>query len=156
MAVVLLVEDDEAQRFLAAFALRSAQHEVHEAGDGPEAVAKARELKPDVVVCDVMMPGMTGYEVLTALRSDRQLATTPVVLLTALSDRKHMRQGMTTGADDYLTKPYKPDELCDAVEAALQRHRAQKEAFASTVSEAVEEALEDQKESLAKRYEDHY
>lgn len=154
MAVVLLVEDDEAQRFLAAYALRAAGHDVHEAGDGPQALARARALRPEVVVCDVMMPGMTGYEVLASLRQERQFMSTPVILLTALSDRQHVRQGMTRGADDYLTKPYKPEELCEAVAAVLQRHRAHQEAFASTMSGAVEEALEDQKESLAKRYED--
>jgi CheY-like chemotaxis protein len=117
MASVLLIEDDDAQRFVAAFALKKAGHEVREAADGLAGVAAARELRPDVIVCDVMMPGMTGYEVLAQLRAEPVLATVPVILLTAMSDRKHMRQGMTAGADDYLTKPYRSDELCEAINA---------------------------------------
>ena len=153
MPSVLLIEDDDAQRFVASFALKKAGHEVREAADGPQGVAAAREMHPDVVVCDVMMPGMTGYEVLATLRADPALAHVPFILLTAMSDRKHMRQGMTAGADDYLTKPYRPDELCDAIVAVLARREVQKEAFLSSVSGMVESALEEQKEALGRQYE---
>jgi DNA-binding response OmpR family regulator len=153
MASVLLIEDDDAQRFVAAFALKKAGHEVREAADGLAGVAAARELRPDVIVCDVMMPGMTGYEVLAQLRAEPVLATVPVVLLTAMSDRKHMRQGMTAGADDYLTKPYRPDELCEAINAVLSRRQVQEEAFRSSASGMVETALEQQKEQLGRDYE---
>ena len=153
MASVLLIEDDEAQRFVARFALKKAGHEVREAADGPAGVDAARQERPDVIVCDVMMPGMTGYDVLAQLRADPDLATVPVILLTAMSDRKHMRQGMTAGADDYLTKPYRPDELCEAVTAVLARRQVQEEAFRSSVSGMVESALEQQKESLGRQYE---
>jgi DNA-binding response OmpR family regulator len=154
MAAVLLIEDDASQRFVAAFALKAAGHEVREAADGFEGLAAARERKPEVIVCDVMMPGLTGYEVVTALRSDAELAAVPVVLLTAMSDRKHMRQGMTSGADDYLTKPYKPAELCEAVVSALQRRQTQQQAFMSSVSGVVTNALEEQKEALGRKFED--
>ncbi|HEX2546657.1 MAG TPA: response regulator, partial [Ramlibacter sp.] len=153
MAHVLLIEDDEAQRFVAAFALKKAGHSVREAADGPAGVAAARTARPDVVVCDVMMPGMTGYEVVAVLRGDPDLATVPCILLTAMSDRKHMRQGMTAGADDYLTKPYRPDELCEAIAAVLARRQVQEEAFRSSVSGMVESALEEQKETLGRQYE---
>jgi DNA-binding response OmpR family regulator len=153
MATVLLIEDDDAQRFVANFALKKAGHQVQEAPDGPKGVAMAKATTPDVIVCDVMMPGMTGYEVLTALRNDPDVATIPVILLTAMSDRKHMRQGMTAGADDYLTKPYRPDELCEAITAVLSRRQAQQEAFMSSLSGVVEDALEQQKETLTKQYE---
>ena len=153
MANVLLIEDDDAQRFVAGFALKKAGHQVREAPDGPQGVAAARAERPDVVVCDVMMPGMTGYEVVAALRADPGLATVPFILLTAMSDRKHMRQGMTAGADDYLTKPYRPDELCEAITAVLTRRQVQEEAFRSSVSGMVESALEQQKESLGRQYE---
>jgi CheY-like chemotaxis protein len=154
MAAVLLIEDDASQRFVAAFALRKANHEVHEAADGPEGLAAARAVKPEVIVCDVMMPGMTGYEVVEALRGDPATATIPVVLLTAMSDRKHMRQGMTAGADDYLTKPYKPAELLEAVAAALAKRQSQEQAYRDSMSDRVSEALEEQKEELGRRYED--
>jgi DNA-binding response OmpR family regulator len=155
MASVLLIEDDEAQRFVARFALKKAGHEVREAPDGAAGVGAARSQRPDVIVCDVMMPGMTGYNVLSQLRADPDLATVPVILLTAMSDRKHMRQGMTAGADDYLTKPYRPDELCEAVTAVLARRQVQEEAFRSSVSGLVESALEHQKETLGRQYESH-
>ncbi len=154
MPSVLIIEDDDAQRFVASFALKKAGHDVREAPDGPQGVAAAKAARPDVVVCDVMMPGMTGYEVVTALRNDPALATVPVILLTAMSDRKHMRQGMTAGADDYLTKPYRPDELAEAINTVLARREAQQAAFLSSVSNVVEDALEQQKESLGRQYED--
>lgn len=153
MSVLLLIEDDDAQRFVAAFALKKAGHTVHEAADGPSGLELARQIKPEAVVCDVMMPGMTGYEVVTAVRQDAELAHTPFVLLTAMSDRKHMRQGMTSGADDYLTKPYRPEELCEAVSAVLERRQSQQEAFLSSMSGVVEDALKQQKENLGRRYE---
>jgi CheY-like chemotaxis protein len=153
MATVLVIEDDASQRFVAAFALKKAGHSVSEAADGPAGVQAARELKPDVVVCDLMMPGMTGYEVLGMLRASPDFATLPFILLTAMSDRKHMRQGMVSGADDYLTKPYKPDELCDAVSAVLARRQTQQEAFMSSMSDVVVGAREEQKEQLGRKYE---
>ncbi|TWO72577.1 response regulator [Caenimonas sedimenti] len=153
MAVLLLIEDDDAQRFVAAFALKKAGHSVHEAADGPSGLALAREIKPEAIVCDVMMPGMTGYEVVTELRQDAEIGHTPFVLLTAMSDRKQVRKGMTSGADDYLTKPYRPEELCEAVDAVLERRLSQQEAFLSSVSGVVEDALLQQKEHLGRRYE---
>lgn len=155
MPSVLLIEDDEAQRFVARFALKKAGHDVREAVDGAAGVAEARAQRPDAIVCDVMMPGMTGYEVLSQLRADPRLATVPVILLTAMSDRKYMRQGMTAGADDFLTKPYRPDELCEAVTAVIARRQVQEDAFRSSVSGLVESALERQKETLGRQYESH-
>jgi len=155
MPQVLLIEDDEAQRFVAAYALRKAGHAVREAPDGPQGLAAAREARPDVVVCDVMMPGMTGYEVLAELRGDAELAAVPFILLTAMSERKDMRHGMTAGADDYLTKPYRPDELCEAIAAVLARRQVHEEAFRGSISGMVESALEQQKETLGRQYEGH-
>ena len=123
MAAVLLIEDDDAQRFVAGFALKKAGHAVHEAADGPAGVAAARELHPDIIVCDVLMPGMTGHEVLARLRADSGLASVPVILLTALSDREQMRQGMAAGADEYLFKPYRPAERGAAIDALLARRQ---------------------------------
>jgi DNA-binding response OmpR family regulator len=153
MASVLLIEDDPAQRLIAALALRKAGHDVREAAEGEIGIAAAREQAPDVVVCDVMMPGISGYDVVATLRADPQLATVPVILLSAMSARHHMRQGMVAGADDYLTKPYKPRELCEAVGALLARRQVQEQAFRTSVSGLVESALEQQKESLGRQYE---
>ena len=153
MAQVLLIEDDVAQRMIASFALRKAGHQVREAEDGEKGLAAMREAPPEVVVCDVMMPGISGYEVVAALRADPGLVNLPVILLTAMSDREHMRQGMTSGADDYLTKPYRPNELCDAIAAVLARRQAQQKAFIDSMSGMVENALEEQKETLGRQYE---
>jgi len=153
MAKVLLIEDDDAQRFVAHFALDKAGHQVREAPDGPQGIAAAREERPDVIVCDVMMPGISGYEVVAQLRADPQLATVPVILLTAMSERRHMRQGMTAGADDYVTKPYKPEELCEAITAVLARRQVQEDAFRNSLSGMVESALQEQKETLGRQYE---
>jgi CheY-like chemotaxis protein len=153
MASLLLIEDDDAQRFVASFALKKAGHEVREAADGPKGLLAAKARKPDLIVCDVMMPGMTGYEVLAMLRADPALVNVPVILLTAMSDRKHIRQGMSAGADDYLTKPYRPDELCESIDTLLARRQAQQAAFMTSVSGVVEEALEQQKETLGQQYE---
>jgi CheY-like chemotaxis protein len=153
MAQVLLIEDDVAQRMIASFALRKAGHEVREAADGEQGLVAARAAPPEVVVCDVMMPGLSGYEVVAALRADPALANVPVILLTAMSDRQHMRQGMTAGADDYLTKPYRPDELSQAIASVLARREAQQKAFIDSMSGMVENALEEQKEELGRQYE---
>lgn len=153
MAKLLLIEDDASQRFVAAFALKKAGHDVVEAIDGPAGLAAIEQSPPDLVVCDVMMPGMTGYDVLARLREDSRFATLPFILLTAMADRQHMRQGMVSGADDYLTKPYKPDELCQAVESTLARTKTRQDAYLSSMSDAVVGALEQQKEQLGRQYE---
>jgi len=153
MARVLLIEDDVAQRMIASFALKKAGHEVREAPDGEQGLAAARAAPPELVVCDVMMPGLSGYEVVAAMRADPVLVNVPVILLTAMSDRQHMRQGMTAGADDYLTKPYRPNELCEAIQAVLARREAQQKAFIDSMSGVVENALEHQKETLGRQYE---
>lgn len=153
MSRVLLIEDDAAQRMIASFALKKAGHEVREAVDGEQGVTAARAETPEVVVCDVMMPGISGYEVVAALRADPELVKVPVILLTAMTDRQAVRQGMTSGADDYLTKPYRPDELCQAIAAVVARREAQQKAFIDSMSGVVENALEEQKESLARQYE---
>jgi CheY-like chemotaxis protein len=76
---------------------------------------------PDVVISDVSMPEMDGFELLEAIRGDRALAAMPVMLLTALDDRASMRRGMTAGADDYLAKPFTRVELLDALQGLLKK-----------------------------------
>jgi class 3 adenylate cyclase len=93
--------------------------EARAAADGRAGLAMAREHTPDLIISDVNMPGMDGFELLAAVRSDPVLATVPFMLLTALDDRGSMRRGMTTGADDYLSKPFTRTELLDAVQAQM-------------------------------------
>ncbi len=92
--------------------------------NGPLGVQAARELPPDLIVCDITMPGMNGYEVLLELRDDPRTHMIPFIFLTARADRDSMRQGMNFGADDYITKPFSIDDLLGAIQARLARKEA--------------------------------
>lgn len=153
MADVLLVEDDPTQRAFAALVLAEAGHDVREATDGAMALRLALERCPELVVCDVVMPGMNGYQFVAALRAEPAICTTPVILLTSLSERAQVRTGMNAGADDYLPKPLNPQELLEAVSALLRRRRAQYDAIAGSVMQDMDAALAHQREQLASRYE---
>ena len=153
MASILLIDDDAHQRAFAAMVLDEAGHQVREAADGQEGLRLALEQPPDLIVCDVVMPGMNGYQLVGAVRGEPDICTTPVILLTSLAGRAQVRVGMTAGADDYLAKPFQPPELRDAVDALLRRRKAQFDAIAGTVMEDMDAALEQQREVLAARYE---
>ncbi|HYE39663.1 MAG TPA: response regulator, partial [Ramlibacter sp.] len=113
---VLVVEDDDAIRNNIARLLKLEGYTVHVATTGAEGLRQARALRPGVVISDINMPGMDGFALVEALRTDAALATTPVMLLTALDDRASMRRGMAAGADDYLAKPFTRQELLDALD----------------------------------------
>lgn len=91
------------------------------ADNGLEGLRLAKAEKPDLICCDVMMPDLDGYGVLTALRQDPTTEFIPVIFLTAKVDRGDFRQGMELGADDYLTKPFSPEELLRAIKVRLAR-----------------------------------
>lgn len=97
------------------------------ASDGVEGLMLAREEQPDLIICDIMMPRMDGYEVLTALRADEDTSAIPFLFLTAKADREDLRHGMALGADDYLTKPFTPHELRQAITARLARQEKQQQ-----------------------------
>lgn len=154
MALILVIEDDRVQRLVTARTLQKAGHEVLEAVDGEQGLTVARTSKPDLIVCDVMMPGMDGYAIVKALRqADPAIADTPVIMLTALSERADMRTGMNAGADDYLTKPFRADELTEAVAALLAKRQAQRDAIVNLMKSEIVEALDEQKQELASQYE---
>lgn len=153
MADVLLVEDDPLQRAFASKVLTGAGHAVREAEDGASALALAHVRRPDLVVSDVVMPGMNGYQLVAALRADPVLCTVPAMLLTSLDGRAQVRTGMNAGADDYLAKPVRPGELLEAVDALLSRRRAQDEAITSRMLHDLDAALAQQREQLATEYE---
>ncbi|WP_341911761.1 protein kinase [Polaromonas sp. YR568] len=121
MHVILVVEDDDAIRSNLARLLALEGFEAVAAADGRSGLAHARARTPDLIISDVNMPGMNGFELLAAVRTDPTLATTPFMLLTALDDRGNMRRGMTGGADDYLSKPFTRTELLEAVSAQLHK-----------------------------------
>ncbi|SDH54592.1 GAF sensor hybrid histidine kinase [Paraburkholderia steynii] len=124
----LLVVDDNADlRDYMRRILSAAGHEVHVAGDGEEALAAARNLQPDLIVSDVMMPKLDGFGLLRALRDDAELRETPVLLLSARAGEEAKVGGLESGADDYLTKPFAARELLARVAGNLQLARLRRE-----------------------------
>ena len=153
MPLIVVIDDDAGTRLLVTQVLKKEGHEVMAADDGAKGLALIREHKPDLVVSDVQMPALDGFEVLDRVRSDEALAATPVILLTSLQDRSSMRQGMTTGADDYLTKPFAPQELREAVSAQLNKRLRADAMRAQVVDQAVQLALEEQRQKIGELYE---
>lgn len=153
MALVLVIEDDPTQRLLIVAVLESAGHRVVQARDGEQGLALANSHRPELVVCDVMMPGMNGYQFVSALKQEPELSTVPIIMLTAMADRTHTRIGMTSGADDYLTKPFSAPELRQAAAALLAKQDRTRAQYARTFKHQVMAALEEQKDELARQYE---
>jgi len=118
MARVLVVDDDETVREVVVSYLRAADHDVREAADGESALAAVREQPADLVVLDLMMPGMDGLEVCRRLRLS---SAVPVIMLTALGSEQDRVVGLEQGADDYVTKPFSPRELVLRVDSVLRR-----------------------------------
>ncbi len=121
MIKVLIVDDDPAVRAKALRCLAGPNVQLASAADGKLGLAQALELSPDLVICDVDMPGMDGFELLAALRESDTLHSTLVMMLTAQGSRDSMRLGMTLGADDYLTKPFTEAELRGAFDGLLKK-----------------------------------
>lgn len=118
---ILVIDDEQNIIDLVTAYLRAEGYEVYAAMDGPTGLKAARTLKPDLVVLDVMLPGMDGIEVLTRLRRESDVY---VILLTARSEETDKIVGLSVGADDYLTKPFSPRELVARIKAALRRLRS--------------------------------
>ncbi len=116
---VLLVDDEAPIRDAAAEALRRAGLNVAQATNGKEALEKIRSGEVDLVVLDVIMPEMTGWDVLKAVRRDEQLAGLPIVMLTILDSDENVAAGWAMGADYYLSKPFAPSDLVDVVTRLL-------------------------------------
>jgi len=121
MQTILVIDDTEDVRKLIATVLTKYGFSVREAQNGREGVQMIAEEKPDLVICDVKMPAMGGYETLAAIRQSSRTATIPFILMTGLGSRDGFRRGMVCGADDYLIKPFTPDELIEAVMSRLVR-----------------------------------
>lgn len=117
--VLLVADDDEDILTLVQLRLARSGYEVVVARDGEEALRLAQERSPDLAVLDWMMPKATGIEVLRALRAGEQTAEIPVVLLTARASEDDIRAGFDAGADDYIAKPFSPQELASRVQTIL-------------------------------------
>ncbi|WP_374409454.1 response regulator [Hydrogenophaga sp.] len=153
MALIVVAEDDPGTLRLIEAALHLQGHSVLTSNNGHSAWLSIRQYKPDLVVSDINMPGVNGFDLLRAVREHGALNQTPFILLTSLQERRDMRHGMTLGADDYLTKPVHPRELADAVAAQLNRKAMRAAALELQVKEAVSEALDEQAWTLQEQYE---
>lgn len=119
--MVLVVEDDALISEMVTKNLKLEGYRVETARDGEEGLKKVEEANPDLVLLDVLLPRLDGWEVLTRLRDDSRFRDIPIIMLTALSDERSKVQGLRGGADDYITKPFSALELMARVEAVLKR-----------------------------------
>lgn len=124
MKRILVIEDETALLRNIVEMLELSGFDVVGAENGPAGLALVKEQVPDLIICDITMPGMDGYEVLLNIRSNPATLTTPFIFLTARADRPFMRHGMELGADDYLTKPFTLSELRSAIDSRLERHQS--------------------------------
>ncbi|RME98480.1 MAG: DNA-binding response regulator [Chloroflexi bacterium] len=129
-AKILVIDDEQSIINLVSAYLQKEGYTVFTATDGPAGLQAARTLKPDLIVLDIMLPGMDGIELLTQLRRDSQVY---VLMLTAKSEETDKIIGLSVGADDYLTKPFSPRELVARIKAALRRYGQPGSAPASRV-----------------------
>jgi DNA-binding response OmpR family regulator len=120
---ILVAEDQPHIRALIQYKLRNSGYQVVAVEDGEAALKNAIESKPDLILLDVMMPLMTGFEVLAALKQNEETRQIPVLLVTAQSSESEVLKGLEMGADDYVTKPFSPNELAARVKTVLMRRK---------------------------------
>jgi DNA-binding NarL/FixJ family response regulator len=121
MKKILVIEDEPEMRRNLATILRLEKFEPVSAENGKIGVELAKKEKPDLILCDVMMPGLDGYGVIAALRANSETVTIPFIFLTAKGEKPDIRAGMNLGADDYLTKPVAKADLLAAIRSRLER-----------------------------------
>jgi CheY-like chemotaxis protein len=156
MKKILIIEDNKDVRDNTAEILNLAEYEVITAENGRIGIEKAIQFKPDLVVCDIMMPGLDGYGVLESLHKNSDTSTIPFIFLTAKINRDDVRLGMNLGADDYLTKPFDENELLEAIECRLRKNEFLQNEIAKNI-EGLNRFLEEASkyidlESLSKNY----
>jgi CheY-like chemotaxis protein len=121
MARILIAEDEPDIRELVAFTLRFAGHEVATTSNGEEALHQASLMIPDLILMDVRMPRMTGYDACRAMKATPDLRDIPVVFLSAKGQDAEIQTGLDVGAEEYLLKPFAPDQLAERVRAILTK-----------------------------------
>ena len=142
MCTALVIEDTPKVRQSIVDILSLEGYEVIQAEDGESGVRLAEELSPDIIICDIVMPGMDGYEVLERLRHSPVTLTIPFIFLTGKSDKDDFRKGMILGADDYITKPFASEDLVEAVSAQIARWKMVSEKLFKRSSERMVETHE--------------
>jgi two-component system, OmpR family, alkaline phosphatase synthesis response regulator PhoP len=136
MKRILVIEDETQVRENIQEILELSNYEVLVAENGKIGLELAQQSEPDLIICDIMMPELDGYEVLMGLRQRDVTATIPVIFLTAKADRGDFRKGMELGADDYITKPFQAQEILEAIASRFERQ----EAYNVKVKEALAKA----------------
>lgn len=122
MEKILIIEDEQLILESIAEYLQLQGYDCLKATNGEEGIQKANYETPDLIVCDINMHGLDGYEVLRDLRANPQTSTIPFIFLSALADISDLRKGMIMGADDYITKPFQPEDLLNSVKTRLKKH----------------------------------
>lgn len=140
MPKILVIDDDEQIRWVIMEFLRFQKFDVTTAADGEEGVSLIPELKPDLIVCDLEMPRMNGHQVIMALNHDEKNEETPVILLSGCTDHRQIRRSMNLGAEDFLAKPLRLDELSEAISASLQRRETRRRRQKRRIQQALDEA----------------
>ena len=130
---ILLIEDNTDMRENTAEILELSNYDVEVAENGKAGVKKAKKFLPDLIICDIMMPELDGYEVLYMLSKDDKTAGIPFIFLTAKADGADFRKGMNLGADDYVTKPFEEMDLLNAIESRLKRTDTFRKEYQSTL-----------------------
>jgi CheY-like chemotaxis protein len=123
MATLLVIEDEAPLRANLVRLLSAEGYRVIAAADGDEGIRRAREGRPDLVICDILMPLVDGFGVLASLRSQPETAAIPFIFLTASADKENLARGLRSGANDYVTKPFKIADLLAAVRKRLPPDR---------------------------------
>jgi DNA-binding NarL/FixJ family response regulator len=121
---ILIIEDDAELCRVIEKILQKEGFDVSTAADGEAGLARLRENRPNLILCDIVMPIMDGYSVLEAIMEEGTHADIPFIFVTGMGERENIRRGMTGGADDYLTKPFSPEELIAAITSRLSRRDA--------------------------------
>jgi two-component system, OmpR family, phosphate regulon response regulator PhoB len=124
-ATILVVEDEPAIQELIAFNLKQAGHRAIRADNAEHALKLVQSALPDLVLLDWMLPGLSGIELARRLRADKRTRSVPIIMLTARTEEQDKLQGLDTGADDYITKPFSPRELTARIKAVLRRRAPQ-------------------------------
>ena len=127
MRKVLVIEDDAVVRCLALKTLDKEGFECQSASNGTQGIKLAQGYKPDLIICDIMMPEIDGYGVLKALQQEPQTALIPFIFLTAKEEKDSIRRGIELGADDYLTKPFDEEQLLRAISIRFQKQTMQQQ-----------------------------
>lgn len=138
MTTVLVIDDSSAIRDYLEEILELRGFDVLLAVDGREGIRLAQEAQPQVILCDIRMPNLDGYQVLQELQNNPLTATIPFIFLTGCSGRQEWRQGMKLGADDYITKPFETEELFNAIETRLRKSASRSSAFAAQIQQLQE------------------